>query len=222
MEALTYTKTGAKASTAVKLDKAVFDNVPTDHQLLKLAYNAYLANGRQNLATSKNRGAVRGGGKKPWRQKGTGRARVGSSRVPNWRGGGVAFGPTGDENYTVRLPLKAKRLALRQALSLAASEKRIRVLEAVDFQDGKVSQTNELFKKLDTKGHVLLAVSQKDELVERATRNLQGVLAVDAKYLNVFDLLNADTIILSKEALKIVSDWLGIPPKAAVRKEVKL
>src|SRR5688572_6907197 len=121
----TFTKSGTKATTAAKLDQTVFAVVPENHELLKLAYNAYLANGRENLAQTKTRGLVSGGGKKPWKQKGTGRARFGSSRNPIWRGGGIAFGPTGNENYTIKVNVSAKRLALRQALSLSAVEGRI-------------------------------------------------------------------------------------------------
>ena len=112
MAITSYSKTGTKKESEPKLDKAVFGLEP-NHQLLSLAYRAYLANGRAVSATTLKRGEVRGGGKKPWRQKGTGRARVGSIRVPNWRGGGITFGPSGDENYTISMPLKMKRLAIR-------------------------------------------------------------------------------------------------------------
>src|SRR5580658_9500569 len=114
MSVATFTKTGTKATTPAKLDKAVFGVEVKHHELLKAAYVAYLANGRGNLAVTKTRGLVSGGGRKPWRQKGTGRARFGSSRNPIWRGGGIAFGPTGQENYTKNLNIKAKRLALKQ------------------------------------------------------------------------------------------------------------
>src|SRR5690606_37688451 len=112
--------------------------------LLKLAYTAYLANGRDNLAVTKTRGLVSGGGKKPWRQKGTGRARFGSSRNPIWRGGGIAFGPTGEENYSVKVNVTAKRQALRQALSLKAADNRIAVIESFENKDGKVAATVKL------------------------------------------------------------------------------
>jgi large subunit ribosomal protein L4 len=98
MAVATYTKTGTKATTAAKLDAKVFGVDVQNHELLKAAYVTYQANGRENLAVTKTRGLVRGGGKKPWKQKGTGRARFGSSRVPIWRGGGITFGPTGNEN----------------------------------------------------------------------------------------------------------------------------
>src|SRR5579864_3114736 len=100
-----YTKSGNKQAEGVTLEKSVF-GVGLNAQLLKDAYNAYLSNGRSAQPTTLTRGLVRGGGKKPWRQKGTGKARVGSIRVPNWRGGGVVFGPTGIENHIVRLPIK--------------------------------------------------------------------------------------------------------------------
>jgi large subunit ribosomal protein L4 len=103
MAVATYTKSGTKATTAVTLDKKIFSVEIKNHELLKQAYLAYLANGRINSAKTKKRGEIRGGGAKPWRQKGTGRARFGSSRNPIWTGGGVAFGPTGQENYSIKL-----------------------------------------------------------------------------------------------------------------------
>lgn len=205
----TYTKAGAKATTAAKLSKEVFGVVPTDHSLLKEAYVAYLANGRNNLAVTKTRGDVSGGGKKPWKQKGTGRARFGSTRNPIWTGGGVAFGPTGNENYSKQINVKAKRQAIRQALSLAAEAGKVVVIETFDCKEGKVAQTAKLLDKIGAKGNVLIVVSQKDELVERATRNLPKVKAVHAHYLNVFDVLNADSIVVSQKALGLIHDWLG-------------
>src|SRR6478752_5679422 len=113
MAVATYTKAGAAASTAAKLDASVFGVEIKNHELLKQAYVTYLANGRDNLAVTKTRGLVSGGGRKPWKQKGTGRARFGSSRNPIWRGGGIAFGPTGEENFTHALPTQTKRTAIR-------------------------------------------------------------------------------------------------------------
>lgn len=205
----TYTKSGAKAATSAKLDDSVFAVMPENHELLKLAYTAYLANGRENLAVVKTRGLVSGGGRKPWKQKGTGRARFGSSRNPIWRGGGIVFGPTGEENYTKKLHVNAKRKAVRQALSLAANEGRIRVIESFENKDGKVKATTALLSKIDASGSVLLVLDNKDDLAERATRNLSGVKVVSANYLNVFDVLNADVIVITQKSLSVVSDWLG-------------
>lgn len=205
----TFTKSGAKAATSAKLDASVFAIMPENHELLKLAYTAYLANGRDNLAQTKTRGLVRGGGRKPWKQKGTGRARFGSTRNPIWRGGGIVFGPTGEENYTKKVPVAAKRQAIRQALSLAASENRIRVIEDFVNKDAKVKATAGLLAKIDAKGSVLLVVDHKDEAVERATRNLPNVKAVQAMYLNVFDILNSDAIVVTEKSLELINAWLG-------------
>jgi large subunit ribosomal protein L4 len=209
MSVPTYTKSGAKATTPAKLDKAVFEVMPENHELLKLAYSAYLANGRENLAVTKTRGLVRGGGKKPWRQKGTGRARFGSSRNPIWRGGGIAFGPTGEENYSVKVNVTAKRKALRQALSLAASENRISVIESFDNKDAKVSATAKLLGKIEATGNVLLVLETKDAKVERAVNNLPKVKAVSANYLNVYDIMNADVLVVTEKALAMINEWLG-------------
>lgn len=205
----TFTASGSKATTAAKLSKEVFGVSVENHQLIKQAYEVYLANGRENLAFTKTRGLVRGGGKKPWKQKGTGRARFGSSRNPIWRGGGIAFGPTGEENYIKKLSVTSKRVALRQALSLANEAGKLTVVETFECKEGKVSQTAKLLDKIGAKRNTLIVVSLKDELVERATRNLPNVKAVAANYLNVYDILNADTIVLSKKALVVVEEWLG-------------
>jgi large subunit ribosomal protein L4 len=209
MAVSTYTKTGAKATTAAKLDKAVFGIDVKSHDLLKQAYLTYLANGRENFAVSKSRGEVRGGGAKPWRQKGTGRARFGSSRNPIWRGGGVAFGPTGLENYSYKMNVKTKRVALRQALSLASNENRIKIIEDINFADGKLKPIAVLLKKLDAERKTLLVVDNKNDMVLRATNNLNEIKVVQAKYLQVFDILNSDHIVITKKALDIVHEWLG-------------
>lgn len=209
MSVPTFTKTGAKATTPAKLDKSVFAVMPENHELLKLAYSAYLANGRENLAVTKTRGLVSGGGKKPWKQKGTGRARFGSSRNPIWRGGGIAFGPTGEENYSIKVNVAAKRKAIRQALSLAANENRITVIETFECKDGKVAPVVKLLDKIEAKGNILLVVSVKDELTDRATRNLPKLKIVQANYLNVYDIMNADSLVLSEKALTMINEWLG-------------
>jgi large subunit ribosomal protein L4 len=206
----TFTKSGAKASTPAKLDKSIFGLKVEDHGLLKEAYLSYLANGRANLAQTKKRGQVRGGGAKPWRQKGTGRARVGSSRNPLWTGGGVAFGPTGTENYTKRMTTRSKRLALRQALSIAANDGRIKVIDSLVIADGKVKSAQSLLNKLKSADKTLLVIEQREPMFDRATRNLPGCLTVTAKYLTVFDIMNADTIVITKKSLEIISDWLSV------------
>jgi large subunit ribosomal protein L4 len=209
MATLTYTKAGTKAATAAKLDKAVFGLDVKNHELLKQAYVAYLSNARTAGAKTKKRGEVSGGGRKPWKQKGTGRARFGSSRNPIWRGGGIAFGPTGDQNYTKKLPTGSKRQAIRQALSLAATENKIIVIETFECKEGKIAPTIKLLDKIQATGNILLVVSVKDDLTLRATNNLSNIKLVQAKYVNVFDALNADTIVISQKALDMVHEWLG-------------
>ncbi|HTE21966.1 MAG TPA: 50S ribosomal protein L4 [Candidatus Limnocylindria bacterium] len=209
MTVSTFTKTGTKAPTAAKLDKAVFDVMPENHELIKTAYVAHLANGRENLAKTKTRGLVRGGGKKPWKQKGTGRARFGSSRNPIWRGGGIAFGPTGQENYTQKLHVTAKRQAIRQALSLAASAAKLVVLEDLKIKDNKTSEADKFFAKVGVTRNALVVVADKTDDLVRATRNLPYIRLVQARYVNVFDVMNADTIVITRDALAAISDWLG-------------
>ena len=209
MAVATYTTTGTKAATPAKLDKAVFGVEAKNHELLKAAYVAYLANGRQNLAVTKTRGLVRGGGRKPWRQKGTGRARFGSSRVPIWRGGGITFGPTGEENYSKQLNTKAKRLAIRQALSLASAGNKVVVIEDVAVKSGKTAELSRLLHKMEATRNVLLVVEAKTPELTRAASNLTGVQVVSATYVNVYDILNADKLIFTSSALKATTTWLA-------------
>jgi large subunit ribosomal protein L4 len=209
MAITTYTKTGTKATTAAKLDAAVFGIDVTNHELLKAAYVAYLANARENLAVTKTRGLVRGGGKKPWKQKGTGRARFGSSRVPIWRGGGITFGPTGEENYTKQLNTKAKRQAIRQALSLASVAGKISVIEDIVSKDGKTAELVTLLAKIGAERKVVLVVENKTPELTRAAQNIQDVIVVSGHYVNVFDVLNADNIVFTQGALKATTEWLS-------------
>lgn len=206
--ATTYNKSGAKATTVAKLDDSIFGVVPKNHQLLKEAYDAYLANGRENLAVTMTRGLISGGGKKPWKQKGTGRARFGSSRNPIWRGGGIVFGPTGLENYSKQVNVKAKRLATRQALSVSNEAGKLSIIESIDAS-GKTADLVKLLTKVSALRKTLIVVDVKSPELLRASANLQSVKIVSAKYLNVFDILNADNILISSKALIVVNEWLG-------------
>lgn len=204
----TYTKTGTKATTTAKLDKSVFGIEVTNHELLKQAYVAYLANGRLNLAVTKTRGEVRGGGRKPWKQKGTGRARFGSSRVPIWRGGGITFGPTGLENYTHKMPAATKRVAIRQSLSVAAEANKIVIIEDLALK-GKTSEAVALLAKLGADRKTVIVVDSKTPEFQRSVSNLRDVKLVTARYLNVYDVMNADHLIITNKALATVHEWLG-------------
>lgn len=209
MAIATYSKTGTKATTPAKLDAAVFGVTAKNHELVKAAYVTYLANGRENLAVVKTRAMVSGGGKKPWKQKGTGRARFGSSRVPIWRGGGITFGPTGEENYSKQMNVKAKRLAVRQSLSMASEAGKIKVVESFTAMGDKTKDMALFLTKIEATGNILCVVATKDATKERATQNIQKLKVVSATYLNVYDILNADTIVFNNDALTAVSQWLG-------------
>lgn len=194
------------ATPKTALPKEVFGVEVPNHELLKLAYDAYLANNRLASATTLQRGEVSGGGKKPWKQKGTGRARVGSIRSPIWRGGGVVFGPRGNENYTLKISKTSKRVALRQALTVANEAKKIVVKDVKTT--GKTAEIVKFLadNKLDRK--VLLVVEEKTPELIRSTSNLQNVLLISAKYLAVYHILNADHIVLSTKSVPVITDWL--------------
>lgn len=202
-------KTTTTKSAAAALPKSVFGVDVANHELLKLAYNAYLANGRENHAKTLRRGEVSGGGKKPWRQKGTGRARFGSSRNPIWRKGGVVFGPLGNENYSLTISTSAKRVALRQALTLAAKANEIEVVDSIKTA-GKTHEMADFLKahKAEDK-KVLVVVTDKTPELVRSSDNLQNVILSQATYLNVYNILNADRVIITKDALSAVEKWLG-------------
>lgn len=191
------------------LDKDVFGLAVENHELVKLAYDAYLANSRSSHAKTLKRGEVRGGGKKPWKQKGTGRARFGSTRNPIWRHGGVAFGRTGEENFTKKIARSSKLLAVRQALSMKNAEKAVMVLPAETKVDGKTKTAAKILKDLKLDGkYVLAVVAEKTPEVLRSTNNLANVKLVRSTYLNVFDIMNADAIVFSEAGLKATIKWL--------------
>lgn len=191
------------------LNPEIFNLEVTNHELVKLAYDAYLANSRSSHAKTLKRGEVRGGGKKPWKQKGTGRARFGSTRNPIWRHGGVAGGRTGEENFTKKLSKNAKKLAVMQALSMKNTAKAIQVIDTLGIKDGKVK---EVIKTLEdhkvTPKNVLIVVPEKDELTLRATNNIPFAKVVRPTFLNVFDIMNANTIIVIKDSIKALDEWL--------------
>ena len=192
------------------LDKDVFGLSVENHELIKLAYDAYLANSRSSHAKTLKRGEVRGGGKKPWKQKGTGRARFGSTRNPIWRHGGVAFGRTGEENFTKRIARSSKQLAVKQALSLKNAEKAVVTIADFAIKDGKTKETIKILSdnKIDTTSNILLVLPVKDALTLRATNNIANLKAVRPTYLNVFDIMNADKIVIAEEALPEIVTWL--------------
>ena len=191
------------------LDKDVFGLSVENHELIKLAYDAYLANSRSSHAKTLKRGEVRGGGKKPWKQKGTGRARFGSTRNPIWRHGGVAFGRTGEENFTKKISRGAKLQAVRQALSIKNKDKAVFVLEPTVKLDGKTKTAAKVLKDMKLEDKLVLAVvAEKAPEILRSTNNLPNVKLVRATYLNVFDIMNADAIVFGDAGYKATVKWL--------------
>lgn len=191
------------------LDKDIFGLKVENYELIKLAYDAYLANSRSSHAKTLKRGEVRGGGKKPWKQKGTGRARFGSTRNPIWRHGGVAFGRTGEENFTKKISKQAKRQAVAQALSIKNKDKAVIVLETPVKLTGKTKDAVKVLKDLKLEGKNVLAVAaEKTPEVLRSTNNISNLKLVRAQYLNVFDIMNADAIVFSENGLKATVAWL--------------
>jgi len=197
----TFTKSGGKSTSQAKLDKTIFGVDIKNHQLMKDAYLVELSAARQNLAKTKSRGDVRGGGAKPWRQKGTGRARFGSSRNPIWEGGGVAFGPTGHENYNRGINAKAKKLAVRQALTLAAKEGKIVVIEELAIKDSKTKAASNLLAKLPVSGKILIVLSKSEDHLVKSLRNLANVTTTTAGYLSTSSVLNSDSLIFTSAGL---------------------
>ena len=208
----TYSKSGVKSSTSTKLNQDIFGITQINNQLLQQAYDAYNANGRINLSVSKTRGLVSGGGKKPWRQKGTGRARVGSSRTPLWRGGGIIFGPTGNENYSKKLNLQSKRLALRQALSSANAAGKIKIIDEFSLKNCKTKELAGLLNKIGAEGYTLIVSDNIVDNLKKASNNLAQTKVIQAKYLNVPRLMDSDCVVISKAALTEIETWLKVRP----------
>ncbi|MDI9504122.1 MAG: 50S ribosomal protein L4 [Erysipelotrichaceae bacterium] len=190
---------GDKVST-IRLNSEVF-GVEVHEDAMHRAVNVYLANRRQATAKTKTRSEVRGGGKKPWRQKGTGRARAGSRRSPIWVGGGTIFGPTGNQNYRLNMNKKEHTLALKSALSLIVKEKRLIVVDEEMEIEPKTRLAVQLLKNLGAVGKVMIVVEDNVNLL-RAVGNLQNVIAVEVHDVSVYDLLNTDFIIFEKATLK--------------------
>ncbi len=189
---------GAKSGT-VELDEDIFGiepNVAVMHQVV----NAQLATKRSGTHSTKTRAEVRGGGAKPWKQKGTGRARAGSSRIPHWRGGGIALGPK-PRDYSQRTPKKMKRLALRSALSDRASSNSIYVVDVWDFKTPSTKVAKTALEAIGAQGKVLIITDLQDENTEKSFRNLSNVNVLSSDQLNVFDILGSDSIVFTKNNL---------------------
>lgn len=206
MQVPVYNQAGESVDQ-VELRDDIFGITP-NKSVMHQALVRQLANGRQGTADTKTRGEVSGGGRKPWKQKGTGRARQGSTRAPHWKGGGTVFGPH-PRKYVQRMPKQMRRLALRSALSAKAAEDQIRVISAFGMEAPRTSELDGLLGRLKCPTTALILLPDRDEVVLRSARNLVGVKTLRTNYLNVRDLLGHDFLIMSREALQAVERFFG-------------
>lgn len=191
----------------IELNETIFGIEPNNHVLFE-AIIMQRASLRQGTHKVKNRSEVAGGGRKPWKQKGTGRARQGSIRSPQWRGGGVVFGPT-PRSYAYKLPKKVRRLAIKSALSAKALEENIMVLESLTFEAPKTKEFVAVLKNLSVDTKTLIVTDGLDEKVALSARNIPGVTVVEAVGLNVLDVVSHNKLILTKSAVEKVEEVLA-------------
>ncbi len=195
-----YTQTGEKKGT-VEVPDAMF-KVPVNEELVRLAIIRHMSNNRQAGAHTKTRAEVRGGGRKPWRQKGTGRARFGSTRNPIWRSGGIAFGPRNNRNYSVNMPKKARRAALFACLSKKVEDNKVFALDSYETKAPKTKEFAVLASKLPAGRSLLVVLSEKNEVLEKSANNLPNVKVILVDYLNPYDLLSFDNVMFLEASLK--------------------
>ena len=196
----------------------VIDETELNDQIFGIAPNVAVmhqamvrqrANARSASAATKTRGEVRGGGKKPWRQKGTGRARHGSIREPQWRGGGVVFGPRPESNYHKAMPRKMRRLALRSALSAKARDGQLILLDSLELEAPKTKDMLGVLNALTGESSALILLADKDPYVERSVSNLPYAKTLLARYLNLVDIFVHDYLVMPLAAVKVIEEYLG-------------
>lgn len=207
MANVTLFKQDGSQAGEVTLNDEIFAIEPNENAI----YDVILmqrASLRQGTHSVKSRGQVSGGGKKPWRQKGTGRARQGSIRSPQWVGGGQAFGPT-QRSYAYKLPRKVRRLALKSALSFKVANNSLVAVEELNFETPKTKQFKEVLANLNADTKVLVVVDSYTDNASLSARNLANVTVVDSNNVNVFDLVNNDKVVITKAALSNVEEVLA-------------
>ena len=199
-----YTQTGEKLKTKTDLNDQIFGIKPNP-ELLAQYVRVYQANQRQGTVKTKTRGEVRGGGRKPWRQKGTGRARHGSTRSPIWVGGGTAHGPQ-PKDWSLTMPKKMRRKALFSALSQKVKHEGILILDKLELKGIKTKELKEVLDKLPVKDKILIALDRIDERIILSARNLPKVKTIQAKDLNAYEILDTRTVLFSKDALRVLEE----------------
>jgi large subunit ribosomal protein L4 len=191
----------------ITLNKDVWNIEPNDAVLYD-AITLAQSNARQGTHAVKSRAEVSGGGRKPWRQKGTGRARQGSTRAPHWYHGGVAFGPQTEKNYAKKMNRKERRLALKSALSYKVLDNELIVLDSLKLESNKTKDMKEILANLKVDRNILIVVDELDDNVVLATRNLNNVLLLSADEINTMDIVSAHALIATEDAIKSVEEAL--------------
>ena len=194
-----YNMQGKKVSD-VELSEAVFGIEPNENVVHSALVN-YLANQRQGTQSTKTRAEVRGGGRKPWRQKGTGRARQGSIRAPQWIKGGIALGPK-PRSYSYRINKKEKQLAIKSILSAKVLDNELTVVDKLELKETKTKIMAKALTDLKVEGKALIILADKNENVSRSSRNIEGVKTIELNTINVFDLLNCNKLVLPLNTVK--------------------
>ena len=186
-------------------------NIEPNNNVLHDAIVLTLASRRQGTHKVKTRSEVSGGGRKPWRQKGTGNARQGSIRAPQWRGGGIVFGPTPDRNYTKKMNRKERRLALKSALTYKAREKELILVDNIKFETNKTKEMMLLLNKLDLVNEkILLVINELDENICLASRNIGNIKVVLPEEVNTYDVVNADKMLLTESSLQKLEEVISV------------
>ncbi|MDD2435352.1 MAG: 50S ribosomal protein L4 [Bacilli bacterium] len=206
MKKLSVLNTKGEKVSDIALNETIWGIEPNDavlYDAIRLAHN----NQRQGTASTKTRAEVSGGGRKPWRQKGTGRARQGSIRSPQWVGGGVVFGPA-QRNFTVKMNRKEKRLALKSALSYKVINSNLIILDNLKFETTKTKEALEVMKNLKVDRNILIVVDEFDDNIILATRNIPEIMLLDVNEINTYDIVSANHMIVTEKAVKKIEEVL--------------
>ncbi|MBT8490398.1 MAG: 50S ribosomal protein L4 [Deltaproteobacteria bacterium] len=201
MSVLSVYDIGKNKVSEIEISDSVF-GVPVKEHLISDVIKMQLASRRQGTASTKRRSEVRGGGKKPWRQKGTGRARVGTIRSPLWRGGGIVFGPR-PRDYSFRIPKKVKKAALKSALSLKVMEEKLFILRDFPMDEIKTKRFKEVLDRFELKS-VLFVLDKADAVLEKSSKNIKEVKMMRSEGINVYDLIKYDNLILLEPSVKMI------------------
>ena len=188
----------------IELNEAIFGIEVNEHVVYEVVKN-HLANRRQGTQSAKTRAEVRGGGRKPWRQKGTGRARQGSIRAPQWKGGGVVFAPK-PRSYRYSVPKKVRRLAMRSVLTSKVLEGELRVLDALTIDAFSTKKANEILKNLNLETKTMIVLPEGNDMIIKSFANLPKVETVVVDYMNVYDLMRFDNLVIVKDALSKIEE----------------